>query len=197
MAIEHDTSRLDCGREIDQVWERIDLAPDAHEQVCPDCQSARLSLSELAEVTEELRAVDPVGAVAGSGDLVPSTSVKDAIMRVARAEVRRGRRLSVVADDLGSVQISEQTVSAVVRFACDTVDGVRARRCSVALNADSDTDPDAPRRVDVMLRLAIESTLSIPEVTDVVRARIDAVLAERTGLRPQRVDLLVEDVYDV
>lgn len=190
MALEHDPSRLDCGRRIDDVWESIDLAPDDHEVDCPSCRAARASLQQLAEVTEELRATDPAGDV-----LVPSTSVKDAIMRVARAEVRRGRRLPVVADELGSVQISEQTVSAVVRFACDSVDGVRARRCAVVVSPA--VDPDAPSRVDVSLRMTVEASLSIPQVTDIVRARIDTVLAAQVGLRPRRIDLLVEDVYDV
>lgn len=191
MAVEHDTGRLDCGRRIDDVWEHVDLAPDAHEQTCPSCQAARASLAELAQVTEELRS-----STTPTGDaLVPSTSVKDAIMKVARAEVRRGRQLSVVADELGSVKISEQTVSAVVRFACDSVDGVRARRCSVVVSPPADRD--APSRVDVTLRLTVDSSLSIPAITETVRARIDVVLAAQVGLRPRRIDLVVEDVYDV
>lgn len=190
MALGHEQGRIECGREIDDLWEHIDLAPDAHEQDCPFCLAARTSLTELAQVTADLRS-DAVTVDA----MVPSGSVKNAIMRVARAEVRRGQRLAVVADGLGSVRISEQTVSAVVRFACDGVAGVRARRCTVAVSPPS--ADDAPSRVDVSLRMTVESSLSIPAVTDTVRARIDAVLDAQIGLRPRRIDLVVEDVYDV
>ena len=43
-----DPNRLGCGRSIDDVWARVDLPPDPHEQTCPDCQAARHDLGDLA-----------------------------------------------------------------------------------------------------------------------------------------------------
>ena len=108
-------------------------------------------------------------------------------MQVARAEVRRGRRLQVRTDPGGSIEISEQTLSALIRFACDSVPGVRSRRCQAAQRDDV---------LNVAVRLAIRSGGSAPELADLVRARITAVVPARAGLSVGRIDLIIEDVYD-
>jgi uncharacterized alkaline shock family protein YloU len=141
----------------------------------------------LAEVIEEFRSEELTGGASGRDDVMPGARVKDAVMRVARAEVRRGRRLPVRADPAGSIEISEQTLSALVRFACDSVPGVRSRRCQVAQRDGG---------LDITVRLAIRSGTSGPELAEQVRARITAVVPARAGLSVGRIDLIIEDVYD-
>ena len=53
------------------------------------------------------------------------------IMSAVRADVRRGRAVTVDSAEPGSVQVSEQAVAVLLRYAADTVDGVRARSCRV------------------------------------------------------------------
>ena len=53
-----DPNRLGCGRSIDDVWVRVDLPPDPHEQTCPDCQAARHDLGDLAAATRGVVAAD-------------------------------------------------------------------------------------------------------------------------------------------
>ncbi len=188
MALGEARERLSCGRLIDDLWASIELPPGEHELTCAQCQGARLSLGVLVSLTRDLQRSSGLSA-----DYRPGASVKAAVMRVARAEVRRGRRISVVADRLGRVEISEQTVSAVIRFAADGVVGVHARRCSVASVAESGPS----KVVDVLVRLALHSRAGIAEATEEVRERVDAVLASHTGLTARKIDVMVEDLYDV
>lgn len=182
-----DDQRLGCGRTIDQVWQRLDREPDEHEAGCDFCRDARSSLTRLAGVIEEFRADELSSGASGRADVMPGSRVKDAVMQVARAEVRRGRRLQVRTDPGGSIEISEQTLSALIRFACDSVPGVRSRRCQAAQQDDV---------LNVAVRLAIRSGESAPALADLVRARITAVVPARAGLSVGRIDLIIEDVYD-
>lgn len=178
-----DDQLLGCGRTIDQVWRGLDRPPDAHESGCVFCRDARSSLARLAGVIEEFRADEQTGEDDGR----PGDRVKDAVMQVARAEVRRGRRLRVRDDPGGSVEISEQTLTALIRFACDSVPGVRSRRCHVSQQDGV---------LDVAAHLAIRSGAPGPALADQVRSRIAAVVPARAGLSVGRIDLIIEDVYD-
>ena len=133
MAVSTDsTNRLGCGRDIDDVWATIDRPPSAHERQCPYCQEARASLGRLNRVIDAQRRAD-----AAQPDLQPGPQVLSRVMEIARAEVRRGRRLPLdepVADGtVSDLSVSEQTVAAVVRRAGDAVPGVEVRRCRVEL----------------------------------------------------------------
>jgi uncharacterized alkaline shock family protein YloU len=191
MAMSDTAPELGCGRSIDDVWARIDSPPDAHEQQCSDCQAARASLAKLRLATDDLRAHPPQ---------TPSLGVKDAVMAVARAEVRRGRRLPVRTDEVGALQLSEQIVASVVREAADSVPGVHARRCSVALDEPGDRGviPEAGvREIDVVLGVAMAVGPSIPRVLAELRAVIRTEVERRLGVVTAQVDITVEDLYDV
>ncbi len=143
MAVSTDsTTRLGCGRDIDDVWASIDQPPSPHERTCPFCQQARASLSRLARVIDAQRRAD-----AASPDQQPGPQVLTRVMEIARAEIRRGRRLPLdePADDgaVSDLSVSEQTVAAVVRRAGDTVPGVEVRRCRVELG-DPRVSPVGP-----------------------------------------------------
>lgn len=185
MALTSQTDRhaLPCGRYIEDLWDRLDIptsAADAeHERGCRHCQTARSSLLALANATR---------AVLDDTTLTPPAALRGRIMAAVRAEVRRGQRLLLPGGEFGAVDVSEQAVAVVLRFAADSVDGVRARKCRVGR-----TDAGA---VVVQLSIAIryDSYASIDRV-DTVRARVVSAGTARIGLDISRVDVEVEDLY--
>ena len=200
MAIE-EQSLLACGRPIDQVWEHIEDAPDAHEAGCPDCQQARRSLAELDEATSSLRLHDE-----SDPDLAPPPGIKVSIMDLAKAEVRRGSRLPLrppTHDDLpAELTISEQTVAGVVRFAADRISGLHARRCKVSVDRASLTDPkiledSATVRVVIDLGVALSVELQILEATRVLRESVRAAVLADTGMSVETINVSIEDLFDV
>lgn len=194
MALNEDQPRLGCGRIIDDVWASIDQPPTVHEQTCPDCQSARLALHQLETVAGSLRERDRDDPA-----LQPGLRVKEAIMMVARAEVRRSRRAPLATTALGVIDISEQALSGLIRFAASTLPGVRARRCTIS--STPGTPQPAPAAVDagnvrITLTVAIASGVRIPATMDLLRERINAVVQAQTSITMQQIDIIVEDLYD-
>ncbi len=187
MAMNHATQDylLPCGRDVEQVWERLDEVDagraDAHELDCPHCRATRESLRVLRGLTREL----------ADDDAEPSADLAGRIMAAVRAEVRRRDLVPLASPEPGEVQVSDQAVAAVLRFAADSVDGVRARHCRVRRSPE-DTDALA---VDVELNLAIAHDFD-GDSLDVVRERVTAAAGARIGLRLARLDLVVEDIYD-
>ncbi|MDQ0734860.1 Asp23/Gls24 family envelope stress response protein [Arthrobacter agilis] len=198
MALNEDQPRLGCGRIIDDVWASIDQPPTAHEQTCPDCQSARLALHHLETVTESLRERDRDDPA-----LQPGIRVKEAIMMVARAEVRRSRRTPLATTALGVIDISEQALSGLIRFAASTLPGVRARRCTITSTQtapQSAAEPAAAvdaENVRITLTVAISSGVRIPATMDLLRERVNAVVQAQTSITMQQIDIIVEDLYDL
>ncbi|GAB3721899.1 hypothetical protein GCM10027598_36080 [Amycolatopsis oliviviridis] len=188
MAMNHATQDylLPCGRDVEQVWERLDEVDagraDAHELDCPDCRATRESLRVLRGLTQEL----------AEDDTEPSPDLTSRIMSAVRAEVRRRDLVPLASPEPGEVRVSDQAVAAVLRFAADSVDGVRARRCRVLRSPDISTGPLA---VDVELSIAIAHDFD-GDSLDVVRERVTAAAGARVGLRLARLDLTVEDIYD-
>ncbi|WP_177329046.1 Asp23/Gls24 family envelope stress response protein [Amycolatopsis australiensis] len=173
---------LPCERDVEQVWERLDAVgaglADEHELTCPHCRAARESLLALREATAELAAEEDA----------PSPDLLGRIMSAVRAEVRRGSMVPLPSPEPGLVEISEQAVAAVLRYAADTVDGVRARRCRVRTDAEG--------AVEVTLTLAVSvRTATGGEALSLVRQRVTAAAAARVGLTLAKLDLLVDDVY--
>ncbi|MFQ6396562.1 Asp23/Gls24 family envelope stress response protein [Nocardia sp. KC 131] len=191
MAINEKTAEdyaLPCGRALEQVWERLDAVEagfgDEHEVSCPHCADARDSLLALRAVTREL--ID-------EPDPTPPDLV-GRIMSAVRAEMRRGHMLELSTPLPGAVEISEQAVAAVLRFAADSVPGVRARHCRVR---GVGTGPDGERIVEVELSVAVRFGMArVNEALPVVRERIAAALGARVGLVVERLDLTVADVYE-
>ena len=161
---------------------------DEHFRTCAHCATARRSLTTLMEATRAL-VDDPAE---------PPPNLLDRIMQAVRAEARRGDALPLVptdacggpAPDLGPVDVSEQAVAAVVRFAADTGEGVRARSCRVAVDP---TDPGALRiTMTVSLRYGAGS---IEDLVDTVRRRVGSALRGQVGVRAGAVDLQVADLW--
>lgn len=197
MAIDEEAT-LGCGRRIDQVWANIENPPDAHESTCPDCSDARSRLDRLADATRDLRAADLADA-----DLVPRRAVKANIMQIARAEVRRGRRLPLLRGEdpaNGALEISEQAIAAVARATADRIPGIHARRC-VVTSADDQGLPTTlpsphPATISINLRVSVSAETQIPATVELLRTKIIDDVAEEIGLVTRKVDVLVEDVHD-
>ena len=197
MAVNEGQPRLGCGRLIDEVWASIDRPPTDHEQTCADCRSARTALHHLAAVTGSMRDRDRDDPA-----LQPGSRVKEAIMMVARAEVRRSRRTPLATTPLGTIDISEQALSALIRFAASTLPGVHARRCTISQAAQAAQLPAPTAAVDVddvriTLTVALSSQVKIPATMELLRERVGTVVQAQTSIAMQQIDIIVEDLYDV
>jgi hypothetical protein len=186
---------LPCGRELEGLWEGLDAGtagrPGSHEQACPHCRTALSGLTALREATRAL-AEQPVP--------VPG-QLTGRIMAAVRAEVRRSRMVPLTGPGLepgGRAEISEQAVAAVLRFAADGIEGIRARRCTVRPHVGDDGGQAGGGAgvVDVVMTLAIRyGTGPAEDVLEAVRRAVMAAAGARIGLRVARCDLHVEDVY--
>ncbi len=178
-----DEHLLPCGRHLEDLWDHLDVAAEAadeHERTCPHCQTARSSLRALADATR---------AVYQDESLTPPPALRGRIMAAVRAEVRRGDRLQLPPGEYGPVDVSEQAVAVVLRFAADTVVGVRALRCRLHPTGEPAT---VRVHLSIALRYGPSTTLDLVEA---VRARVAAAAAAQVGLDVDRVDIEVEDVY--
>lgn len=192
---------LPCGRLLEDLWDRITgsrpPAVDEHELACPHCRTARASLEALAAATE---------AVYADQSLVAPAGLRGKIMDAVRAEIRRVDRLPLPAGELGPVDVSQQAVAAVLRFAADTVVGVRARRCRLHPVPDGVTGPApagtgstsaaVPAAATVEMSIAIRfGPGTSAAAVDAVRVRVRAAAEAQVGLVVGRIDIEVEDVY--
>jgi hypothetical protein len=194
MAIDETIPRLGCGRSIDEVWATINQPPTAHENGCAQCRTARASLAKLAKAARTLRDND-----AEDASLQPRHAVKDAIMNLARAEVRRGSRLPVYRSEQGGIAISEQAIASVIWFGADALPGVRARRCRIHPDPDTAEDPrpGGTPGILVNLRIAVASGTDIPVTAELLRQRIISMITAHIGLSAGAINISVEDFYDV
>lgn len=175
---------LPCGRDVEQVWQRLDEIEagrtDVHERDCPYCQATRESLTVLRDLTRELTE-DTEG---------PSLDLTGRIMAAVRADVRRHDLLPLPTTEPGTVRVSAHAVAAVLRFAADGVHGVRARRCRVSI---SDGD-DLAMTVEMSVAVSYEGFAR--HALDEVRARVAVAAEARIGVRLERLDLVLDDLYD-
>lgn len=170
---------LPCGRDVEQVWQRLDEI-DAHERDCSYCQATRESLTVLRSLTQELTE-DTEG---------PSLDLTGRIMAAVRADVRRHDLLPLPTPEPGAVRVSAHAVAAVLRFAADGVHGVRARHCRVSTTDSDDLGMTVEMSVAVSYRGFARHAL------DDVRARVAAAAEARIGVRLERLDLILDDLYD-
>ena len=200
-----DIPRLGCGRSIDSIWATIDGPPTAHEQQCAQCQTARTQLERLSEATRALRESD-----LHSPALRPRPGIKNAIMDVARAEVRRGSRILLRSADNGTTEISEQALSSLVRFAAAAIPGVHSRRCRIEIrpasagpagedhpSGSTGTATTAGPRLIVNLRVAAAPGIDIPLMAEALRHEISNAIPAGVGIGAGTVNITVEDLYDV
>lgn len=191
MAVNETTERdhlLPCGRDLEQVWQRLDEVEaghaDEHDASCPHCRAARESLLALRAATREL--IDEPAE--------PPPDLFGRIMSAVRADARRGRMLDLPTPHAGEIQVSEQAVAAIVRYAADSVAGVRARNCRVR---QASADSGGPGPLDVELTIAVRfGSAPLDELLPAVRARVAAALPDRIGTTLRRLDVHVGDFYD-
>ena len=199
--------QLPCGRDVETVWERLDEVEagraDSHELDCPHCGAARESLRMLRTVTGLL--IDD--------DEAPSKGLTGRIMSAVRAEVRRGDMVALPTVEPGAARVSEQAISAVLRFAADSVPGVRARRCRIRTVDPDLVDPDVVGPdsagaqaegvqagadgavIDVVMTIAVSYRTFSGGALEVVRERVAAAATGQIGVRLGRLDLTVNDLY--
>lgn len=206
MAVSSST-RLGCGRDIDEVWANIERPPTPHEQTCPFCSAARENLHELERATVAMRSADDEDPALQVGPQVIAR-----ILEVARSEARRSRRLPLSKPRPGQVSdeltVSEQAVAAVVRRTGDRHGGLQVRRCSIelvpprpvgeaVLEAGEVPADGTPSDVRVSLRVSVRSDVSIPLLTRELRSAVMEVVGREVGMNVVGVDVAVEDVHDV
>ncbi|WP_067564181.1 Asp23/Gls24 family envelope stress response protein [Nocardia acidivorans] len=178
---------LPCGRGLDSVWDRLDTVRngggDAHEASCIHCRTARESLLGLRTATRELiDQPDP-----------PPSDLVERIMSAVRSELRRGQALGLPTPHAGTVAVSEQAVAVVLRYAADSVPGVRARRCRMQAVG---TGPDGETVVHISMTIAVEvNGDGVHGLVPKVREAVTAAASARTGLVVGRLDIAIVDVY--
>ncbi|WP_031464832.1 Asp23/Gls24 family envelope stress response protein [Sciscionella sediminilitoris] len=185
MTPEHEPYLLPCGRELEQVWQNLETGrTDEHEVSCRHCTTARESLGALRTATTELLADQER----------PSSALTERIMSAVRAEVRRGDLLPLPPTELGPVEISEQAVAVVLRYAADEVTGVRARRCRVRVTEEN---REGVVFVAAELTIAVAHATGVEAAAEAVRERVRAACANRIGFELSRLDVHIADIYDV
>ena len=199
-----DPNRLGCGRSIDDVWARVDLPPDPHEQTCPDCQAARHDLGDLAAATRGVVAADKADPA-----LRLNSGAITGILEIARAEVRRGRRIPMEQPRAGAagdeLTVSEQTLANLIRRTSDEIDGLEARRSAVALSKhdplhEGAPGPEtlaAPAEITVDLRISVAPTTAIPALTHLLRDRLRTAVELEVGITATVINITVEDIHHV
>lgn len=203
MALE-DIPRLGCGRSLDRIWATIDRPPTAHEEHCEQCQTARTRLQRLGEATRSLCESDLHDPA-----LKPRPGIENAIMDVARAEVRRGDRILLRSADNGTTEISEEALSSLIRAAAAAIPGVHSRRCHIEIRSATPglpredhpsgttaTATNAGPRLIVNLRVAAAPGIVIPRTMEALRQEISNALPG-IGVGAGTVNITVEDLYDV
>ncbi|MCU1536656.1 MAG: hypothetical protein JWP82_1007 [Humibacillus sp.] len=191
------TTRLGCGRDVEEVWAHVDEPPTPHEQACPDCTRVRADLAELSSATEDLRDADR-----HDPELRVPEGVLTDLLAIVRTEVRRGRLLPL--EGAGgdgaepSLTVSDHVVAAVVRDCCDREADVEARRVTVEA-AGGDLPPErgsTETEVTVRLKVSVRHTAVVPQVAASLRDAIRHAISTRVGVSAPRVDITVEDVHD-
>jgi hypothetical protein len=167
---------LPCGRSVEEVWDDLEAGRITdHALHCPHCTTARASLDELTEATRAL-IDDPAEPPAG---------FLDKIMTAVRADLSLGRTIPLAAQ----VDISAAALAAVLRYAVDGVDGIRARQCRIELSADD------PQSVRVWMTVALRFGSGQVAALEEARRRVAAALPERIGLALEALDFEVVDVW--
>ncbi|MDJ0358524.1 Asp23/Gls24 family envelope stress response protein [Paenarthrobacter sp. PH39-S1] len=131
-------------------------------------------------------------------------------MNVARAEIRRSRRIALHGKENGTTEISEQALSSVIRFAATAIPGIHARRCHIEIRSGGN-DPSGEDRPSgntataanegahliINLRVAAAPSVEIPRTVDSLRQRISNAITACVGISAGTINITVEDLYDV
>lgn len=188
---------LGCGRSLDSIWEALEFGPDAHQKECPYCQEAWLHASSVEEATRELRDSDVEDTT-----LSLDSNFTRKVMDIARAEIRRGRKIPILEGPAGNVTVSEQTLTALVRSALEDMPEVHARRCRIDISmrepsaAGENTVLRTGETMKIDLRVATLSTVEIRQTAEKARQLITQKLMGSLGTRIDAVNITVEDIFN-
>jgi uncharacterized alkaline shock family protein YloU len=181
MALERTRSGhlLPCGRHVEDVLDELDTrAISPHTRDCPHCTTARHGIEALNEATRALLD-DPAE---------PPPGLLDRIMTAVRAEVRRGDGVALPTEH-GPAEISTRAVASLLRYAADTVPGVRARRCRLIATERADT-------VRIEMSLSLRYGSAMDELVDQVRQRLATAMSGHIGLFTDTIDVEIVDLWD-
>lgn len=171
---------LSCGRSVEQLWEELESGRLAvHTRECVHCATARASLEQLLEATRML-VDDPIE---------PPVRLLERIMAAVRADIGIAKAIPLPTP-MGGAEISVPALAAVLRFAVDAVPGVRAQRCRI------EQVPEHADAVRVWMSVSLGFRSGRIDALDRARERAIAVLSQRVGLRLDRLDFQVADVWD-
>ncbi|MCP2164541.1 anti-sigma factor [Goodfellowiella coeruleoviolacea] len=156
---------------------------DQHTATCAHCQTALEGLAALHAAAREL-AAEPVRAPA---------SLLDRVMRVVRTEARDDATVSLVTGPDAvtgpdSGRVSTKAVASVIRFAIDTVPGLRlhARHCQVV------EPEDAVDVLDVTVEVLVPAEHHLDDRG--LRDRIETVVNAHVGLGLRTLKLVAVPV---
>ncbi|MET8943357.1 Asp23/Gls24 family envelope stress response protein [Streptomyces sp. NPDC004542] len=180
-----DDERLPCGRLLSQVWDDWERqSDDPHPAVCPHCREAVRDLDRLETAVRGLREQTPD---ASAYDAEPLTR---RVMDLVRLELRPGRPLPL-GDPGEDLWITETVAARALRAAAETVDGVRAGSCRIAI-----TDGTDGATVDVRLDIHAPAAAGLPDLADRVRHRVREAAGRQLGMTVAAVDIRVTDLVD-
>lgn len=185
MALEMHADQVGCGRTVNRIWQDMLQPPDRHTRFCPDCRIVRANLEPLFTATAVLRDHD-----LRHPGLRPPYTLKERVLEAAFLQVRRSPRLFLGGTADGRVEISEAALAAVVREAARTIGGVRARRCRIH------HEPETDSGLLIHLRTAVAPGVDICRAMDFLRLTIHDAVESSVGVAPRAVHLTVEDLYD-
>nr|WP_042190694.1 hypothetical protein [Kibdelosporangium sp. MJ126-NF4]CEL19521.1 hypothetical protein [Kibdelosporangium sp. MJ126-NF4]CTQ94679.1 hypothetical protein [Kibdelosporangium sp. MJ126-NF4] len=183
MAMNDADYMLPCGRDVETVWDRLTTVDagdaDEHDLSCPHCTATRDSLRALRSAVDEM----------ATEEVEPPTDLVGRIMSAVRADARRRDMVPLPSQEPNEARISAQAIASVLRFAADTVEGVRARGCKVHQS-------DAPDSIEVELSIAVSYRGLAAGAYDLVRERVTSAVSARIGVRLDKLDIVVADVFD-
>jgi hypothetical protein len=182
MAVNLSADRLQCGHDIDELWDHLVRdSLDEHARSCQYCQAALTEIRPLCKALREL-AAEPVR---------PPADLHDKVMTAVRGRTATAPRIALPGPAGNRLVISEHAASVILLAAGDTVDGVRARSCRLPDAQDVSTATD--------LRLSISLRFDTPALAAARAVRVALRTAARAqlGLTLGRIDIDVVDVHTV
>lgn len=174
-----------CGRSEDELWSRLSMPPDQHEQGCTYCQAQRERLAPLAKATTEWKKYDDSENVA---DTVLLGSIRGRVMDSIKAEIRRGTRFTLRVTTLGTLRISGYVLLETLREVVDSIAGVALRTHKILPGSH-------PESISMSINLAIEAGQDGVQLTHQLRDALRARFTQTIGIPLDEINIKLEDVF--
>lgn len=182
-----DTTGNGCGRTVEELSEYLetgDSNDQPHIDTCPQCQAGLRSLRRLRELTRDLLAEDLAEAAADESPWLEN------ILANLNLEIRAGRSIPLTPGQAGEVLYqTEGALTALVRAAGDTVEGIMIGKCRFTGDV---TVPGAPTTVDVEVSARYGHRL--PDLAETLRRTLDDALATHCELNITAINLTITEL---